>query len=634
MIKKVVVGEQLKYRSDIDGLRAVAVLLVLLYHFEIYFSGGFIGVDVFFVISGYLIATKIRDCINAGEFSFFSFWTRRINRLLPSALLVACVTVFISYFIFLPEDFKSTAASSGTQTVFASNIYFFKTIDYFTSSKSAFPLLHYWSLSVEEQFYLIVPFLLVLIAKWKAVFAHTVVVLAVVGSLALCVYGSYRYASPNYYLLPFRAWEMGLGLMIPMLSLDRYRLTWKWLADTISVLALVMIVASGILMSRDFRFPSEWALLPTLGAMVYIWVGIYHQSWVAKLLSLKPVVFIGLISYPLYLWHWPLWAFFTYPYFGDYASLGWWKLLPLGLSVLLAYGTYRWVEGYFRSPKQRMFKFKFSLVGSVLACALAGGIYFLNGFEGRVSRDVLEYRESGRKLPNQFVVAQRFDEQKLNRFGAADVDPSVGLLGDSHAGMYQKQLSKEFEELGVAGYAFVCSATPPALDFIPSGYWSAKEHSPEYHERVRDVIIKKKLHTVIMAAQWSCYAHEDDFGTLREGVKKFIKELENEGIRVVIVGQPPSFVGDVKSKVVWAKWKGLEWSSVRQNGFLKKQYALLQGVVADENFVDVYNKFKELERPWEKDGRLLYSDSNHLSASGVSFVLPMIIRHLRVSSEQ
>ena len=293
------------YRADIDGLRALAILPVLLFHSGAPgFSGGYVGVDVFFVISGYLITGHIADEIAGGHMSLARFYARRFRRILPALFATLILTWLVSAFLLLPSYLLALSKALLAAAASVSNIYLWQTAGYFAPDSAFQPLLHTWSLSVEEQFYLVVPILMMLTAKplrgrWVLLFGPLCLL-----SFALSVYATARAPTANFYLLPTRAWELGLGALTATAPLPR--IGRRWVAETVSAAALLLMLAPVFVFDDATPFPGVNASYPCLGAALLIHTGRSDRSGAKTLLSARPLVAIGLISYSLYLVHWPL----------------------------------------------------------------------------------------------------------------------------------------------------------------------------------------------------------------------------------------------------------------------------------------------------------------------------------------
>ncbi|MCL1629209.1 acyltransferase [Roseibaca sp. V10] len=330
------------YRPEIDGLRAVAVVPVILFHAGVgALAGGFVGVDVFFVISGYLITSIILRERAEGRFSMWRFWERRARRILPALYVVMLACIPVAWALMLPDQYRDFARSLVAVGLFGSNILFWRESGYFAAAAEEKPLLHTWSLSVEEQFYLLFPLLMVLLWRFgRRGVAGILAVIALV-SLGLSHYAAYSMPSANFYLLPTRAWELLVGALCALWLAERPRVGHDGLAG----LGLAAIVLSVVWFDGMTPFPSLWALLPVLGAAGVILFA-RPEGWTGRLLSQRWMVGIGLVSYSAYLWHQPLMAFARIAHL---SAPPLWVMLALGaLSFPLAYVTWRFVEQPFR----------------------------------------------------------------------------------------------------------------------------------------------------------------------------------------------------------------------------------------------------------------------------------------------
>ena len=359
------------YRKEIDGLRALAVIPVILFHagFE-FFGGGFVGVDIFFVISGYLITSIILAELDNGTFTIANFYERRIRRIFPALFFVIIAIIPFAYYWLLPAELASFGKSIASVSIFASNFFFWQESDYFASDSEYLPLLHTWSLAVEEQYYLFFPIIMILLWRFgKNILLTTLIVLAIL-SIALSEW-AWRYSPDfNFYMLPTRMWELLAGAFTAFYLINRAP-TGNQIG---AILGLLAIFFSLIFYDDGIPIPSLYGLLPILGT-VFIILFATEQTLVGKLLSQKLVVVIGLISYSAYLWHVPIFAF------ARIASLeepGPWALGTLGIvALLLAWISWRFVEKPFRNKKfftqkqvlitGMLFSILFILVGAQIA---------------------------------------------------------------------------------------------------------------------------------------------------------------------------------------------------------------------------------------------------------------------------
>ncbi|SKA96401.1 Peptidoglycan/LPS O-acetylase OafA/YrhL, contains acyltransferase and SGNH-hydrolase domains [Thiothrix eikelboomii] len=361
------------YRTEIDGLRALAVLPVIAYHAGLAgFSGGFVGVDIFFVISGYLITSILLDELKNQSFTLLGFYERRIRRILPALFLVLAVTAAAAWWLLLPHELAAFGRSLMAVSVFASNILFWKESDYFATESEFIPLLHTWSLAVEEQYYVIFPLLLAFLWKFgRQPIGWVLGGLTLLG-LVTCEWLWRVDAGANFYLLPSRFWELLLGALAA-LYLNKQTPFQGWITSVLAVLGLVLILGSIIFLNTSLPFPSRYALFPTLGATLIILFAA-PTNFIGRLLAFKPLVLIGLISYSAYLWHQPLLVFARLqPYLEP--NLGLMTAMAFS-SLLLAWLSWRYVERPFRHKQTLTRPQIFSLagLGSLLFLGLGYGL--------------------------------------------------------------------------------------------------------------------------------------------------------------------------------------------------------------------------------------------------------------------
>ena len=357
----------MQYRAEVDGLRTIAVLPVILFHAGLeVFSGGFVGVDMFFVISGYLITSIILGEMSKGKFSLLSFYERRARRILPALFFVVLCCFPLAWYGLLPKQFVDFAESVIAVSVFASNFLFWTEAGYFDTAVELKPLLHTWSLAVEEQYYVFFP--LLLMALWRFGIVTVVVTLTIVAmlSMASSLFLAEKYPSANFYLLFTRAWELLIGAFCAFFLRTNVQ-TPLMVKQILAAIGLVAIVISIFLFDEHTPFPGPAALLPTLGVAMIILFGT-SQTWVAKLLSISGMVMIGQISYSAYLWHQPLIAFAKVRLLGE---LGYPIIFTIiVLTLILAYFSYRFVEQPFR---------KGGVSGKMLIAAIVGTLVVVNG---------------------------------------------------------------------------------------------------------------------------------------------------------------------------------------------------------------------------------------------------------------
>ena len=367
-------GTGAQYRPDIDGLRAVAVLSVVLYHAGVpVMPGGYIGVDIFFVISGYLITRIIAREIAENRFSILTFYERRTRRIFPALFAMLVASVVAASIIALPGEFEDFGNSLAASALFVSNIFFWQTADYFAGPAHLKPLLHTWSLAVEEQFYIVLPLLLLALTRWARRHVVAVLIAATVISFALSLWAVGAKPTAAFYLLPTRFWELMAGALLALGVVPAFRSLKA--ANAAAAVGLAMIALAVATYSSATAFPGAAALLPVIGAALIIHAGTTTQSTIAaRLLSWQPVVFVGLISYSLYLWHWPVLTFARIAR-GEMLSAMEATLL-VALSFALAILSWRFIEAPFRDRRLADGRAPlFRSAGAAMAAALALGIF-------------------------------------------------------------------------------------------------------------------------------------------------------------------------------------------------------------------------------------------------------------------
>ena len=423
------------YRPDIDGLRAIAVMSVLLYHiFPEYLSGGFIGVDVFFVISGYLISQIIITQVAANQFTIRDFYIRRVRRIFPALGVMLVVTTILAWLVYPYSLWVDYGHQLLAGVGFVSNIYSYATINYFEDVVTYQPILHLWSLGVEEQFYLLWPLLIYAAFRWHARFSH-IVILVTLWSFASNVLLIQAYPNATFYLPMMRIWELGVGGIIAYQALSApHATTTRWVrAEIVVLLSLAAIVGSAVWFDNHTLFPGYWALIPVLGA-----VGIVHsapQSRIfKKLLTTQVMVWIGLISFPLYLWHWPILQFSTL-LLTTLNTIQ--KITVLGISIICAVISYHVVEQPIRRGRWR--RMSPLVIVAVMGLIGAGGAVIAQGWSIPLRQLDLadsinaELRLRQYTVPCDSLMLQSFAGDCMTRRSTQPADNEYIIIGDSHA---------------------------------------------------------------------------------------------------------------------------------------------------------------------------------------------------------
>jgi|TARA_B110000902_G_scaffold239237_1_gene287774 peptidoglycan/LPS O-acetylase OafA/YrhL len=503
--------KKLIYRPEIDGLRAIAVLAVIMFHAGIeVLSGGFIGVDIFFVISGYLITAIIIKSLDSQQFSYLNFYARRAKRLLPAALVMILTTVLFSALILSPDKYYQLAKSAEFSNLFIANIWFMKHSGYFDISTQISPLIHMWSLSVEEQFYFIYPFILVCaykIGKIKAIYWSIITIVLVTFILNLSLVNIH----PNFtfYMLPTRAWELGLGALtyfLPQLKNDRFN-------TILSIVGMAAIFYALLLITEHDQYPGYLATIPTLSAALLIFSLHGKNNIIRKTLAIKPMVFIGKISYSSYLWHWPIIVF--YRIYINERTFNATEVIILIISSLIAgYFSWKYIENRYRylefSSKKILKVAGYAIVTSVL---LTSTVLVSKGFPIRVSAELAAISNNNlmRSLPciEQIEPFQNIDEKFCVVGAPWNEAKKKGIVwGDSHSLHWGQLLHKQAESKGIS-LVIAPRKCPAYLNnkYINSHYPkypNFSEHCTFRNQQTLNWLKKnKEVNLVILAASWS-----------------------------------------------------------------------------------------------------------------------------------
>jgi len=483
------------HRSDIDALRALAVLAVIGFHFfPSVFPHGFLGVDLFFVISGYLITKLLQDQFSTNTFSYLLFYLKRIRRIFPALLVTLCITSIAAAFVLTAPDLERYAKSQLATLSFVANIYFWRTGGYFSTTDELKPLLHMWSLGVEEQFYLFFPLVFVITLK---LFKTTYGRLAVIALISACSYSVNIYltsiggANPVFFLLPTRIWQFGFGCffaVMPLLELKKYRIN----SNIVFSFALLLIGTN--LIAPIAAIPS--ATLLSLGAGLILWNGLNQQSILSQLCSAKPIQIIGLSSFSLYLWHWPILVFLKYIYIDEFSTLI--LLTALIFTFAVSYLSWKYIENPFRraNSTKRLLLFVASiyliLAGfALLAIASAG----YPGRDSNLINSISSAIDSNYRCPPSSY--RLYGASRSCLIGDAGTKPSIALLGNSHAQMYAPAIEQGLSKNKIAGLIIPLNGCLPTVD-INISLDCLKMASVNYEVLKNDVNIR----TVVIAMTW------------------------------------------------------------------------------------------------------------------------------------
>jgi peptidoglycan/LPS O-acetylase OafA/YrhL len=625
------------YRADIDGLRALAVTIVILYHAGIAaFEGGFVGVDVFFVISGFVIARSVTAELEAERFTVAGFWERRIRRLYPALYAMVFVALVAGWFIQMPGDFKRLGESVVATSTFLSNAYFMKDAGYFGVPARLKPLLHTWSLSVEEQFYLLLPIAVSLAPRLpKRLAPRRLLFGAMLASFALACGLTPVERLAAFFLLPSRAWELLVGVLLA-LEFARVRVPER-AREPLGLVGLALVLVPTVTYTEQTPFPGLAALPPVAGAALLVVAGEGAPNRLGKLLASRAATYVGRLSYPLYLWHFPLFGFASYL-----------SIEPLPLSVraalvaatfVLAAATYHLVEAPFRERRiaaTRRAIVTFGVVLASLSIVLGLAIFRARGVEGRLSperRAIVRGAQDSRRVP-ECMGGEPTELLERCRFGAPTGD-GVLVWGDSHAEAWLPGLHEAASSAGVA-LAFAGHHGCPIEAFLAEPDL-AERSCQRFGRAMRSAVLASPVRRVWLASRWSSLATHDGARldpTLEARATQASARLREVVTTLVDAGKEVTLVGPVPSanaSVPWTRYvQSLGFSEAfelrrataafrEETAFTKRVFESLSGSAVRVVWpADVLCQDALCEVV--ADGRALYVDDSHLSVTGAQLV--------------
>ncbi|MCX5723530.1 MAG: acyltransferase family protein [Nitrospirae bacterium] len=626
------------YRADIDGLRAIAVLAVVGFHaFPDMVGGGFIGVDVFFVISGFLISTIIFDNLSRNSFSFVEFYSRRIKRIFPALLVVFMACFVFGWFVLFADEYKQLSKHIVRGALFISNFTLWRESGYFDNSAETKPLLHLWSLGIEEQFYIIWP--LLLWCAWKRRFNLLSVTLAITAiSFALNLWKADSDVVAAFYSPQTRFWELLIGSCLAYLTLFQSQVLrqFKIRNDHVqSFCGAGLLVVGLVCITKERAFPGWWALLPTVGAVLIISAG--AQAWFNRaVLSHRLLVWFGLISFPLYLWHWPLLAFARV--IESETPSGEVRLAAVALSVVLAWLTYRLIERPVRFGQAGK-AWVLGLLGLMLVAGLIAGLNQQRGGlllkEGRSPQEVKHEGDIGQDIFHDYVrstfylcmpVNIRQEAVLLNGSvrcfqSQKDAPADIAIIGDSHAEPLFLGLAEALPARNVVYY------------FRTSMPFTS---SREFEHIFSHVIGDDQIRTVILSAKWSGNGRRGltmDRDTFRDELAATVARLTAAHKTVYVTDDVPNFRFDPPKCKYERLFSGTSACAENRNYFSHQYdsyYPILESVVRRNGQAKVMNTVKYFcdDRlcTMGRDGKLLYRDRNHLNINGSRYVGDMIVQ--------
>ncbi len=670
----------MQYRRDIDGLRAIAIIPVILFHTGLnLFSGGFVGVDVFFVISGFLITSVILNDINNNSFTITNFYIRRVKRLFPALFTMIFFVLIFGYFYLASPHYQKLGSSAASAIFSVSNIYFWRnTGGYFANAIESMPLLHTWSLGVEEQYYIFYPILLIIIAKFfKKRFLPFLIAITII-SFWINIYEIYKHPNATFYLFPPRAWELMIGGILAIGYPKK--INNKVLNNLISLIGLSLILYSVFFFNSQTRFPGYYALIPCIGAFLIIYANTCdNENFVSKLLKNKILVWIGLISYSLYLWHWPFVSFTKYIsfYIKNSEKYLWiYMSLAILITFIFAQLSYKYIEQPIRRRDYRSnpkILFIPTIIAMIFICLLG---YWINKTRGliniRFNGDMYKIANGSYDYNmnrNKFMCPRKYNV-KWSLFPDLGVKNKENydfvLFGDSHAEAISKAFDLFAKKYGLKGKLISLTGNIPFYGVSRNGRYCYKK---EVKDILFDKVFKHKIKNIFLVGRWAIYIknlyrhepgnrfiviydnvsgvlynynYEEQLKVFKRGLKRTLELLKKNGIqRVFILADVPPIGWNVPCSL---STKYLISKYISKNHLIKLESPSLDDYLNREKevmeiFKSMKNKFNFyliktytifFKNPLhstilDKEGYPLYFDDDHLSHKGDYFVYQNLI---------
>lgn len=654
------------YRPEIDGLRALAVVLVILFHAGwTVFSGGYIGVDVFFVISGYLITSILISDLNAKKFSFLKFYERRARRILPALFFVMLLSMPFAWLWLLPVDFQDFSESVAAVTLFVSNILFWQEAGYFDTAEALKPLLHTWSLGIEEQFYLLYPVLLLSIWKYGRDYFGGVLLAGIVISCFIAEYSGSHHSSANFFLLPSRGWELLAGAYLAYLENTKPLNVNQRLSSFLTGVGMFLIIISAVLFDKQTKHPGLITFVPIAGTVLIIAFG-RTKSISASFLSHRYIVGIGLISYSLYLWHQPIFAF-ARTYSLKELTAGMYFML-IAISFMLALFSYKYVEAPFRN-REKISTRTFVYLSTILSvCFIIFGVsgVVTSGFPGRLPDDLMN-RLEGEKYKKIYVQTTDdwvhcFEKKPSSAciLGNKNLTVTWALVGDSHAGALAQSLDKALKGSDSAGVFLAKEGCVYALGLRRGDV--VEDECLDHNYLVQARLQQPDINNIVISGRYVMYLERSrfdngeggvepglpvDFGPVQysdenerrqkvsQSYKDTIKELLGNGKRVFLVYPVPEVGWDVPRQAFKQKFKGIDEPVTTSAAIYYERsrsvIKIFDSIGDHMNLVRIYpdrilcNTIIPERCVTEIDNEILYADDDHLSVNGAALVIQQIM---------
>lgn len=618
----------IKYRPEIDGVRAIAVAVVVLYHANIMvsgvnpFKGGYVGVDVFFVISGYLITSIILHDLNSDKFSFKYFYERRARRILPALFTVMLASIPFAWIYMLPKAMDEYAGSILSSLFFSSNILFWNEDSYWAEPSELKPFLHTWSLSVEEQFYLLFP--LMLVALWKLAPKYVTGIFFLLGLFSLLLADHFTPEVPEFtfYLLPARAWELLAGAILGKIEHDRGRQSNRTIAEIAPGIGLCLIIYSVLSFSNDTPHPSFFTIIPVLGTMLLIWFS-QEGGFLTNILSNRLVVGVGIVSYGFYLWHYPVFALSKIkdkdP--SQYAKIGW-----VALSLILAIFTYFLIEQRFRSKTEvRLKPFLACISAAFMSLSLfalislkTGGVLY------RYTDGQMKFLNLNREQGGDFTqyVTSNYNSLAKEKQYIENGLPKLLLIGDSYSQDFFNVLKESGRTNSVQAIAH----------FVPTGCQNVSSDTPDIEQHILehnkkpceaavrvgdDALVERlvKSDGVIVATSWTEYTDEQ--------ILKLVEKIKSFGVDNVLVVGRKEFPTITTEQLIEMNLEKLENSRLQVSDYYYGVQKRMSETVPPDEYLNLHSMFcgSSIYCPISTpDGYLISFDGRHLTQEGARYI--------------
>ncbi len=623
----------MKYVAEIDGLRAVAVLAVLLFHFGFEsLPGGYAGVDIFFVISGYLITLIILQDIAADRFSFAHFYEKRMRRLFPALFATVAMSSVVGFILFMPDEFEEFGQSMISSTLYLSNVFFWLKSDYFSGPSELKPLLHTWSLSVEEQFYLVFP----LLAWWSLKKSVHVFIVLVLSLLLISLVASLLLIESNpsavFYLSPFRFWELLAGSVIASLIYLNKQPAEQW-KPIMAYSGLALIILPLFLLDEQSQFPGLAALPSCVGTMLIIWAG-SHKSFVASLLRHSVMRFIGKISYSLYLWHWPIVVFYGYWLIREFHFID--KIVMATLTFIIAWCSWRFLETPFRLKAESGYQprrvYTLALVCSLVVFALGGAIWQKNGlperFPGIDIEGIGQARHTGDQMPCFMSREEDFASWHADQclLDSPQSEQTVLLWGDSHAFHLLSGLQANQDNLPFDVLLYTSAGCPPVLNQQLPG----RPNCFKNNQHALKLIETHQIDKVILAGNWRFAEKVENLNI--DGLSATVNTLKNMDVEVTVVNQLPLYPISnpqyLAARLSQRTQPDADYFMKPDEGFAIRQR--IQEMLPETSVFDAYGLFCPHDScKIFNQGNLMVIDRGHLSQAGSKFLVKHFLHHWR-----